>query len=132
LIVRQEYAMTYLAVVQGDDWTSSRDDVARALRERWPDVEVELGAQGPESDPTRDVVWYQGSGMDRLEGSAHVNGQGIYVDGQNELVAPVIAWYRSLVPAHEEVVLCDDTYSFDSVLAPGITADDVVAILREI
>jgi len=28
--------------------------------------------------------------------------------------------------------LCDDTYSFDSVLAPGITADDVVAILREI
>jgi len=121
--------MAYLAVVQGEDWTLSREDLARAVRERWPDSEIELGAQGPDADPARDVVWVQGSGPERFEGGAHANGQCLYVDGRNEAVAPVVAWYRSLVPADEEVVFCDDTYSFDAVLEPGITADAVLAIL---
>jgi hypothetical protein len=36
-----------------------------------------------------------------------------------------IAWYRSIVPAGETVVLTDETGGYVWPLGPGVTADDV-------
>ena len=124
--------MTYLAVVQGDAWSLTRDDLVRELRERWPDATVQMADVSSMADPARDVVWHIGAGLDRVDGSSHVSGQSIYVDGQNDAVAPVVVWYRRLVPADQEVVFCDDVYSFDLQLAPDVTPTAILEYLEQL
>jgi hypothetical protein len=123
--------MTYLAVIQGGDWALSRESLVEALRRRWPEASVEFGDRGPDADPVTDVVWTMGSGSALFEGSAHASGQCIYLDGENPDVASVASWYRSLIPPDEEVVFCDDTYSFDMVLEPGASAEEILELLTE-
>jgi hypothetical protein len=124
--------MTYLAVVQGEGWSLTRDDLVREIRERWPDATVQTADVLSETDPARDVVWHTGTGSERVDGSSHVSGQCIYVDGQNDAVAPVVAWYRQLVPADQEVIFCDDTYSFDLQLEPNVTPASISEYLEQL
>lgn len=119
--------MTYLALVQDDDWALSRSDFVRALRSDWPSAAIDEPTS-VRHDPARDVVWSSGSGSDRIEGSAHESGQCIYLDGQTSAVAEFVSWYRRLVPADRTVILCDDTYSFDAVVNYGVGAGDVIAL----
>jgi len=114
--------MTYLALVQDDEWTLSKDDLVQALRESWPTINVDVSSG---DDPARDVAWSYGLGESRIEGSAHESGQCIYLEGQERPVAEFVAWYRRLVPSELTVILCDDTYSFDAVVEPGSTVDQI-------
>jgi hypothetical protein len=124
--------VSYLVLVQGDTWALSRDDLARELRARWPDVVVRDPTDGAIADPARDLEWYVGAGSSRVDGSAHVSGQCIYVDGQNQAVAPVVAWFRQLVPSEQHVTFCDDTYSFDLELDPAATSEWVLNYLESL
>jgi hypothetical protein len=124
--------MTYLAVVQGEAWSLSREDLLRELRTRWPEVVVEFPVASADGDPARDVVWHIGDGLTRVDGWSHVSGQCIYIDGQNNAVAPVVAWYRGLVPDAEQVIFCDDTYSFDLELEPGVSPERIRTFLEDL
>ena len=117
--------MTYLALIQDDDWSLSKEELMRALRRDWPESEVDADGQG---DPAMDVRWRNGAGENAVEGSAHDSGQCIYLDGQERPVAEFVSWYRGLVPPDRTVVLCDDTYSFDAVVDAGSNADEVMSL----
>ncbi|MET8067776.1 hypothetical protein ACFYON_09710 [Micromonospora sp. NPDC005686] len=119
--------MTYLALVLAGDWALSGDDLLQVLQADWPGVAIEA-CQG---DPTCDVVWSHGEGAGCVEGSSHVSGQCIYLDGQGHPVAEFVAWYRRVVPAEQTVILCDDAYSFDVIVDPGSTAADIQDLLPE-
>lgn len=48
-----------------------------------------------------------------------------------DIVADFVVWYRKVVPDGEQVVFCDDSYSFDGVIPPGATKEDVVAVAEQ-
>ena len=117
--------MTYLALVEGDDWSLGRDALVEALRRDWPASVIEEDGRG---DPARDVAWSHGDGISEVEGTAHESGQCLYLDGQVRPVSEFVAWYRRLVPADRTVILCDDTYSFDAVVEAGSDPGRVLSL----
>lgn len=48
-----------------------------------------------------------------LEGGSHVDGTCLYLDRYFGLAVRFAVWYHRLVPPSEELILCDDSYSFD-------------------
>lgn len=120
--------MTYLAVFESETWRLEREVLARALAVDWPQAQVELASPGVAGSEVRDVEWSYHSASGDLEGYAHSDGQGIYLEGPIELVADFVIWYRGLVPPEEQVIFCDDSYSFDGVVPAHATREDVIAI----
>lgn len=117
--------MTYLAVFDSNKWRLERDALARALARDWPQARVKLATPGSIGSDVRDVEWVYRS---ELEGYAHADGQGIYLEGLIDIVADFVVWYRRIVPADEQVIFCDDSYSFDGVVPPNATQSDVIAL----
>ncbi|MCC3770389.1 hypothetical protein [Streptomyces sp. UNOC14_S4] len=120
--------MTYLAVFESDTWRLDREVLARAIAGDWPQAQVKLASPGVVGSETRDVEWSHRSALGELEGYAHSDGHGIYLEGPIEIVADFVFWYRRLVPAEEQVIFCDDSYSFDGVVPTGAVRGDVIAI----
>ncbi|MEV8549770.1 hypothetical protein AB0L04_08020 [Streptomyces glaucescens] len=120
--------MTYLAVFESDTWRLEREVLARALVSDWPQAQVELASPGLAGSEVRDVSWSYRSASGDLEGYAHSDGRGIYLEGPIELVADFVVWYRGLVPPEEQVIFCDDSYSFDGVVPANATREDIIAI----
>lgn len=120
--------MTYLAVFESDTWRLEREALARALASDWPQAHVELASPGASGSDVRDVEWNYRSEVGELEGYAHSDGRGIYLEGPIEVVADFVVWYRGLVPAEEQVIFCDDSYSFDGAVPPNAERGDVIAI----
>ncbi|MBG0855086.1 hypothetical protein I2W78_25395 [Streptomyces spinoverrucosus] len=120
--------MTYLAVFESDTWRLEREVLARALASDWPQVQLKLASPGSPGSEVRDVEWSYQAELGELEGYAHSDGQGIYLEGPIELVADFVVWYRGLVPPEEQVIFCDDSYSFDGVVSTNAVREDIIAI----
>ncbi|AJP04377.1 hypothetical protein TU94_25855 [Streptomyces cyaneogriseus subsp. noncyanogenus] len=120
--------MTYLAVFESDTWRLEREALARALASDWPQAQVKLASSGAGGSEVRDVEWIYRSELGELEGYAHADGQGLYLEGPIEIVADFVVWYRGLVPIEEQIVFCDDSYSFNGVVPPNASKGDIVAI----
>jgi hypothetical protein len=102
----------------------------QALQRDWQGVAVELANEASSTaDRARDVVWRYGSGAEQIEGYAHSSGQGIYLEGPDGLVTDFVLWYRRLVPADEQIIFCDDTYSFDTLVEPDTSREEVLEAL---
>lgn len=112
--------MTYLAVFEGKSGHFvDRDALTRALRSDWPDVHVSVTHADAPGREVRDVVWtYREDGRE-LEGGSHVDGTCLYLDGPFGLAVRFAVWYRALVSPAEELVFCDDSYSFDVPVPAG-------------
>lgn len=123
--------MTYLAVFESDSFHLDRDALVRALAQDWPGAEATLAAPGAAGSEVRDVQWSYASAPGKLEGYAHADGRGIYLEGPLETVADFVVWYRGLVPADHEVVFCDDVYSFDGIVPLNARREDVMAIAEQ-
>jgi hypothetical protein len=117
--------VTYLAIFDGmrSGWWLPRADLIGALSQSWPDVRPTLG---PSDDEARDVVWNFGSDGRELEIYAHKSGTCLYIDGDLKGAALFAAWYRSLVPSEIDVIFCDDSYSFNIVILPGMAPAELV------
>ncbi|WP_152991413.1 hypothetical protein [Frankia sp. R43] len=120
--------MTYLAVFESDAWHLERDALARALASDWPQAQVKLASPGTIGSEVRDVEWVYRSELGELEGYAHANGKGIYLEGPIEVVADFVVWYRRLVPDEEKIIFCDDSYSFDGAVPMNASRGDIIAI----
>jgi hypothetical protein len=120
--------MTYLAVFEDQSGSIDRDVLRAALARDWSGtVTVAERPSGPESDAW-DVEWSYASEEGKLDGHSHVDGTCIYLDGPLNLAARFAVWYRSLVREDIEVIFCDESYSFDGVVSPGSTVEDVMDI----
>lgn len=117
--------MTYLAVFEGNGSRVNRESLVKSLRVEWPDAEV-LVSDGSQPDrETRDVSWSLRRGDGEVEGRSHVDGTCIYLDGSYALTVEFVVWYRKLVPEQEELIFCDESYSFAIPVPVGATVSDV-------
>jgi hypothetical protein len=115
---------THIATVLDSDWALPLDEVAQRLRERWPAAQVTT-EQALVDTSTRAVVAYMRTEAGSLEVRSELNGTAVFVEGNRRPMVEAIAWYRSIVPAGETVVLTDETGGYVWPLGPGVTADDV-------
>ena len=120
---------THIAVVLDSDWTMPRDVAAQRLRERWPAARITLADPAMDELSTRDVVAEVRTDAGEVEICADRTGIGVFVEGDRRPMADAIAWYRSVVPVGENVVLTDEGGSYVYPLGPGVTADDFEAFL---
>lgn len=120
--------MKYLAAFDSEVWKLERNVLVAALAWDWPDADVRV------SDPVdlevRDVEWQLVVDGREVEGYSNVNGQCIYLVGPLDFAAAFVVWYRKLVPESEEVVFCDDAYSFDGEVRLDTTQEEVVAMAQ--
>ena len=119
--------MTYLVVFEDATGAIRRDVLRAALERDWPEAELTGDGSGARSD-VRDVEWVYSSEVGTVEGHSHVDGTCIYLDGQLELAAKFAVWYRSLIRDDIDVVFCDESYTFNGVIAPGFTVENVMNI----
>lgn len=119
--------MTYLVVIDGE-FRVDRMDLVKSLERNWPGSRVTLADPGTPGADDRDVEWEYDSDWGRLEGYAHVDGRGVYLEGPLDIVADFVVWYRGMVPDGENVIFCDDEYSFDGIVPPGADRDFVKVI----
>ncbi|GHG08082.1 hypothetical protein ACIQUO_11425 [Streptomyces albogriseolus] len=118
--------MTYLAVFEGKAGQAvHRDDLTRALRTHWPDARISVTSPDAPGREVRDVTWLYEEAGDRLEGRSHADGTCLYLEGPLHLAVRFACWYRRLVPATEELILCDDTYGFAVPVTVGATPESV-------
>ncbi|WP_455358724.1 hypothetical protein [Streptomyces sp. SYSU K21746] len=118
--------MKYLVAFDSEVWRLARHLLAAALGRDWPDADVQVSE--PVDSEVRDVEWHLVVGGREIEGYSNVNGQCIYLVGPLDLAAPFVVWYRKLVPENEEVIFCDDAYSFDEEVRLDTTEEEVVAM----
>ncbi|WP_455352743.1 hypothetical protein [Streptomyces sp. SYSU K217416] len=118
--------MKYLVAFDSEVWRLARHLLAAAIGRDWPDAEVRVSE--PVDSEVRDVEWHLVVGGREIEGYSNVNGQCINLAGPLDLAAAFVAWYRKLVPESEEVIFCDDAYSFAGEVRPGTIEQEVVAM----
>ncbi|MFF5160043.1 hypothetical protein ACFY3N_28130 [Streptomyces sp. NPDC000348] len=124
--------MTYLAVFEGKGGQAvDRDVLTRALRSDWPESEVSVSSGDGPGREVRDVIWLYSEAGSRLEGRSHIDGTCVYLEGPLDLAVRFAIWYRGLVPPTEELVFCDDTYSFAVPVAEGATPESVERAVTE-
>ncbi|MET8595856.1 hypothetical protein [Streptomyces althioticus] len=123
--------MTYLAVFEGKGGRSvDRSVLARALRSDWPGAEVLVSSDDGPGREVRDVTWLYEEAGDRLEGCSHVDGTCLYLEGPLHLAVRFAVFYRRLVPSAEELILCDDSYSFDVTITGEASPESVERAVR--
>ncbi|MGQ5226618.1 hypothetical protein ACW69C_03905 [Streptomyces sp. MN3] len=120
--------MTYLAVFEGKTGqVVERDSLVQALRTDWPEAEVSVSSGDSPGREVRDVAWVYREAGSELEGRSHIDGTCLYLEGPLHLAVQFAVWYRRLVPQAEELIFCDDTYSFAVPVAVGTTPESVEA-----
>lgn len=122
-----ESYVTYLVYASEEDaeWRVDQGELAVFLRRDWPDSEVQeptpsdLGADG------RGFRWV--CRLDGGETEAWLNKEGtcLSIDGDLDGVAELAAWFRGILPQEVEFALCDNSYSFHSVIAYGASAGEI-------
>ena len=84
----------------------------------WPDISP---VDGPRDDEVRDLIGNFTNGANELEIYAHRGGACLYIDGDPKGAALFAIWYRSPIPSVIDMIFCDDAYSFNMVIRPGMT-----------
>jgi len=119
--------MTYLSVLDSEQWSLDRATLMTRLAEDWPGIEVSgAGSDGP-SRSLGDVNWRYVSGLAVLDGYSHPDGTCLYLDGPIELAASFAVWHRRLVPGDIPLTFCDEGFNFDVLVTMGTKEDDLIA-----
>jgi hypothetical protein len=106
------------------DWRFGEVEFADLLRERWP--EAKITPLRREYRAAFDFALTEPDGR-KLDGSLAGSGQAVWVRGDVPDGAELAAWVRSKVPSEQELIFCDQGYSFHVPLHEGITAEEIVA-----
>ena len=108
-------------------WRFEAAEFVRLLQARWPDADIRLM---PADDPhtTLEFELPVPGVAHPVLGSLTADGCAVWLEAASiEEGATVAEWVRSVVPAAQELVFCDQAYSFDVPLAAGIRAREIVA-----
>ncbi|MFE1460931.1 hypothetical protein ACFW6M_07595 [Streptomyces nigra] len=88
-----------------------------AIRARWVAVEIDSTYRSEAQSFSWSFETENGPG----EAHLHEDGTCLYLDVWQEDAAWFAGMFRSLAPAHLDVVFCDEGYTFDVRLRPGAT-----------
>jgi hypothetical protein len=94
------------------DWREDPEEFAAAVRERWPDADVELT---PDSEGIAVDVWLP----DGFELMLLAGRKGVGTEGDLEGSAEVAAWWRRRVPAEIDLLFYDELYNADVPVERG-------------
>ena len=110
-------------------WHFEAGEFVRLLLERWPGADIRLmAADNPFT--TLDFELPLPGAPHPVDGSLAADGQAVWVRGDIPQGATVAEWIRSVVPAEQELVFCDQGYNFDVALVAGVTAKQIVAAVE--
>jgi hypothetical protein len=120
--------VTYLVFANEEsaDWHIEPDVLAEMLLHDWPDAEIQGPAPVDAEIDGRGFRW-----MCLIEGGeveAWLNKEGtcLYVDGEFDEAAILVAWFRGRMPDEVEFALCDESYSFHVVIENGASAREIM------
>ncbi|MFJ4797138.1 hypothetical protein [Kitasatospora purpeofusca] len=120
---------TFMVLVEGEasGWRFDREALTSAIRDRWPDVEI---------DPThhsvaRSFCWsfetHDGPGEVYL----HEDGTGIYMNLPQHDAVRLAAVIRRLTPTDLALVFCDEGYNFDVRLRSDTTDTELIKTMND-
>lgn len=113
--------MDYLVIVR-TDWKFSAQEFKKQFLGRWPTVRLK-----EISDPKDNDIFGFQFPMKRmlLHGSLTRDGKAVIFSGELEDCAEFAYWCRSLIPASEEVLFCDEAMNASFPLRPDTTPADI-------
>ena len=97
-------------------WGFEPQELAAALRERWPEAEVR---EVPQDDPTYAIDFTVDEGG-RVDGALGRDGQTLGLTGDLEPAMAVAAWFRSQVPDEQSLLFYDPAFNGQVPLTPGM------------
>lgn len=117
--------MDYLVIVK-TGWAFSAHDFKSELLRRWPTVRIEE-VRSPRSN---DVLEFEVPKARRgLYGSLTRDGEAIIFSGELDDCAEFAQWCRSLIPADQEVLFCDEAMNTSLLLEPSTAPADIVQVV---
>jgi hypothetical protein len=124
--------MRYLIFFETPDggWRVPRQTVMTRLSSDWPGATLVPAAEMGVTR-MRDVGWTYAEDGAGIEGWSAMDGSGISLEGDDELVVRFAAWYRGLVPDTITVRFSDEMYSFDFQVPAGASADELAELLAQ-
>jgi hypothetical protein len=111
-------------------WHLDRMDLARRVVQDWPEAVV-INLEIPGNTEMRDLGWRIVQGGLAVECWSAKSGLGIEVDGDDELVMSVAAWYRDIVPTSIAVHFSDHMYAAHMDIPPSASARDIQRLYDE-
>ncbi|MFD9908499.1 hypothetical protein [Streptomyces sp. NPDC059063] len=115
-----------LVDAEPDGWRVDRDALTVAIRDRWADV----GIDSTRYSKARSFCWSFATGNGPGEAYLHEDGTCLYVDALLEDAAQLAISFRRLTPPDVDVVFCDEGYTFDIRLRPGVTDGDLADLVN--
>ncbi|MGZ3459374.1 MAG: hypothetical protein ACXU86_12830 [Archangium sp.] len=109
-------------VISTGSWGIQADEFVRQLRSRWPSGVVRE-VKAPESRMCLDFDLLMPHS--RVDGGLDRSGQSLHFDSDIRDAAQLALWFRSLAPASEPMVFCDDSMSGTLDLSPDTTQADI-------
>ncbi len=114
--------MDYLVIVK-TGWVFSAHDFKSELLRKWPTVRTKE-VRSPRSN---DVFEFEVPKARRsLYGSLARDGNAIIFSGELEDCAEFTQWCRSLIPADQQVLFCDEAMNTSLLLDPSTSPADIV------
>lgn len=105
------------------EWRMDPADFEAALRERWPDAQVE---PNPEHGLFAFDFTVSVEGA-RVDGGFARDGRMLAIGDEVLPTAHVAVWFRGLTPPEQALLFYDDGYAGHVELTPGMTAADLAA-----
>jgi hypothetical protein len=111
----------YLVIIK-TGWVLSAEEFKSQLIQRWPAVRLEEIRNLEDND----VLEFEVPKMKRgLYGSLTRDGKAVIFSGELEDCAEFAQWCRSLIPADQEVLFCDEAMNTSLLLEPGTALEDI-------
>ncbi|MEU0649508.1 hypothetical protein [Streptomyces umbrinus] len=120
--------MTYLVFANEEsvDWHVEAGWLSELILSDWPDAEIQEPAPVDAESDGRGFHWMCVIGGSEVEAWLDKEGECLYVDGEFDEVAILVAWFREKMSREVEFALCDDTYSFHVVIENGASPRDII------
>jgi hypothetical protein len=113
-----------------EDWHLDRMELARRVTQDWPEAVV-INLETPGNTEMRDLGWRIAQGGLAVECWSAKSELGIEVDGDDELIMPIAAWYRNIIPASMSVHFSDHMYAAHIDIPPGASAREIQRLYDE-
>ncbi|MER5582250.1 hypothetical protein ABT090_11430 [Streptomyces asoensis] len=120
--------MTFLVVVEGDagGWCVDRDALTKAIRVRWPEVEID----SVHRSEVRSLIWQFMTENGPGEAYLHEDGICLYMDVWEEDAIWLAIVFRRLAPMSLDLVFCDEGYTFDVRVPAGTTEAELTDLVN--
>jgi hypothetical protein len=120
--------MTFLVAADVDarGWSVDRDALSTVILDSWPDAEV---MTDPENQ-VRCVVWSLETEDGPGEAYLSADGTCLYMDVWEQYALRLAVAFRELAPPEVSLVFCDEGYTFDVAVPPGMTVSSLAALLE--